>query len=192
METLKWHNGCGQVRIRNFFLLSSDFTSLFFMLSYWLFIVLLVAEFIQAQTLGGQVTSIIIGQTVFTAEASAPTASVLPYLTSLDFSGLYATDPSSTATSSQRIITTTGSSAVASNFASSSKLSTTDTGIIIGGSIAGVIIILGITLCTCILVKRSRACADRLSFNTVSQEAGIKKMNDILLLLMLKKQSRYT
>lgn len=79
-----------------------------------------------AQTLGGQITSsndqpinnsfkklialvtVIIGQTVFTAEASASTTSVLPDLESLDFSGLYATDSSSTTTSSQRIITTTG------------------------------------------------------------------------------------
>ncbi|RCI04758.1 hypothetical protein CU098_012201 [Rhizopus stolonifer] len=144
-----------------------------------------------AQTLGGQITS---RQTVFTAEASASTTSVLPDLESLDFSGLYATDSSSTTTSSQRIITTTGSyiaslttssSAIASNFASSSKLNATDTGVIIGGSIIGVIIILGITLCTCILANRSRTRADRLSFNPVLQEAV-----DVLSAIQFKKTSK--
>ncbi|KAG1052464.1 hypothetical protein G6F43_005404 [Rhizopus delemar] len=121
-----------------------------------------------------------------------------PTLTSVDlqnanFSGLYATNIPTTTKTTKAILNTQGSSstftlttlspsstAIKSN---TSSLSATDSGVIIGGSVAGVIVFIGLTLCACCMIMKRRrqpkhfntnrmlfTHADQPPFTMVSQE----------------------
>ncbi|RCH94693.1 hypothetical protein CU098_001974, partial [Rhizopus stolonifer] len=124
------------------------------------------------------------------AYTSYPTLTSSVNLQNANFSGLYATNRPTTTASAQSILKTEGSSSTktvttlmsSSTSTASNKLSGTDSGVIIGGSIAGVVVFIGLTICACLFFKRRRqpkhfnsnrmifTHADQAPFTMVSQE----------------------
>ncbi|KAG1147239.1 hypothetical protein G6F37_006072 [Rhizopus arrhizus] len=159
---------------------------------YWTLLLYFFPSTIQGQTINNNTNqpTTTSGSIAYT---SYPTLTSSVDLQNANFSGLYATNIPTTTKTTKAILNTQGSSstftlttlspnstAIKSN---TSSLSATDSGVIIGGSVAGVIVFIGITLCVCCMIMKRRrqpkhfntnrmlfTHADQPPFTMVSQE----------------------
>ncbi|PHZ17832.1 uncharacterized protein RHIMIDRAFT_243843 [Rhizopus microsporus ATCC 52813] len=94
-------------------------------------------------------------------------------LQNADFSGLYATNKPTTASTNAAITSGSSSTVTVTTLLSTSskqpeKLSATDSTVIIGGSIAGVVVVLILTACVCFITMRRRRARQPKHFNSKS------------------------